>query len=124
MNTNERPGYYMNIPAEVWDSEISAKAMILFGHISVLMNKKKYCFASNKYFSDVMKCSARTIDRCLTELEEPGFITRKLVFRDNSKEVEIRKIYVNVGFVSNRSIDKNDNRSIDKNVKRPIDKNV
>lgn len=35
--------YYMNIPAEVWDSELTAKAMILYGHISVLSNKKKYC---------------------------------------------------------------------------------
>ena len=124
MKTNERPGYYMNIPAEVWDSEISAKAMILYGHISVLVNKKKYCFANNKYFSDVMKCSARTIDRCLLELEEPGFITIKLIFRENSKEVEIRKIYINVGFTTGRSLDKNVNRSLDKNDNRSIDKNV
>lgn len=125
MYTKERPGYYMNIPAEVWDSEISAKAMILYGHISVLVNKKKYCFAGNKYFEDVMKCSAMTINRCLIELEENKFITRKLIFKENSKEVEVRKIYINVGITSGEaSHTENDNRPHTKNGKRSHTKYV
>jgi hypothetical protein len=91
----------MVIPAEVWNAEISAKAMILYGHITVLANKEKYCFASNAYFEKVMKCSGSTLKRTFLELETKGFITRELTYKEDSKEVDIRKIYLNIGMVKN-----------------------
>jgi hypothetical protein len=91
----------MVIPAEVWNAEISAKAMILYGHISVLANKEKYCFASNSYFEKVMKCSGSTLKRTFLELETKGFIARELTYKEDSKEVDIRKIYLNIGMVKN-----------------------
>ena len=93
--------YYMIIPAEVWDSNISAKAMILFGHIQVLSNKSKFCYANNGYFEKTMKCSASTIKRCLKELDDIGIITRQNIYRDGTKEIEMRKIFVNLGMVKN-----------------------
>jgi len=106
--------YYMNIPAEVWDSEISAKAMILYGHISVLSNKKKYCYATNGYFEKVMKCSVSTITRCLKELEDIQIISRENIYKDNTKHIEMRKIFLNIGIVKNehRPVVKNEHRSI------------
>lgn len=106
--------YYMNIPAEVWDSEITAKAMILYGHISVLSNKKKYCYATNGYFEKVMKCSTSTVTRCLKELEAIGIITRQNIYKEGTKHIEMRKLYLNIGIV------KNDHRPVVKNDHRPV----
>ena len=106
--------YYMNIPAEVWDSNITAKAMILYGHISVLSNKKKYCYATNGYFEKVMKCSTSTITRCLKELEDIGIITRQNIYTEGTRNIEMRKIFLNIGII------KNDHRPIVKNEHSPI----
>ena len=106
--------YYMNIPAEVWDGGITAKAMILYGHISVLSNKKKYCYATNGYFEKVMKCSTSTITRCLKELEGIGIVTRQNIYKEDTKHIEMRKIFLNIGIV------KNEHRPVVKNDHRPV----
>lgn len=106
--------YYMNIPSEVWDSEITAKAMILYGHISVLSNKKKYCYATNGYFEKVMKCSTSTITRCLKELEGIGIVSRQNIYKEGTKHIEMRKIFLNIGIV------KNEHRPVVKNDHRPV----
>lgn len=93
--------YYMIIPSEVWDAEISAKAMILYGHISVLANKQKYCFAGNDYFETVMKMSQSTLNRCFKELEDLQLIRREVIYKEGSKEIEQRKIFLNIGIIKN-----------------------
>jgi hypothetical protein len=92
----EKQSYYMVIPAEVWESNLTAKAMILYGHISVLANNKKYCWASNDYFVKAMKMPQRTLLRCFTELEESGFIFRQLIYVPGTTQVQERRIYLNV----------------------------
>jgi hypothetical protein len=106
--------YYMVIPAEVWDAEITAKAMILYGHIQVLANKKKYCYANNSYFAGVMKTSGSTIGRAMKELEDNNLIYRELVYKEGSKEVEERKIFLTIGIFTR------DNRPIVNREHSPI----
>jgi DNA-binding Lrp family transcriptional regulator len=91
--------------------------MILFGHIQVLSNKNKYCYANNGYFEKIMKISGSTVKRCLKELEDIGIITRENIYKKDSKEIEMRKIFVNLGMVKNdlRSSVKNDLTSSVKN---------
>ena len=93
---SEKQSYYMVIPAEVWESNLTAKAMILYGHISVLANKEKYCWANNQYFTKAMKISEATVCRCLHELEVEGFILRDLIYVPGTKQVKERRIYLNV----------------------------
>ncbi len=100
--------YYMVIPAPVWNAEITAKAMILYGHVSVLAKKEGYCFANNKYFEKVMKMSSSTVQRCFVELESNGLIKRELIYKEGSKEVDTRKIYI----FEHSSIIKSDNRPV------------
>ena len=106
--------YWFVIPSEVWDAEITARAMILYGHISVLANKNKYCYASNAYFEKVMKSSSSSIGRSMKELEEAGLISREMVYKEGSKSIDERKIYLNIGIV------KTDDRPIVKNGDSPI----
>lgn len=98
---SKHQSYYMVIPSEIWDANITAKAMILYGHITVLSNKKKYCYATNNYFEEVMKCSSSVIKRAIKELEDNQFITREFVYKEDSMEIEERKIYLNTGLVKN-----------------------
>lgn len=102
--------YYMVIPAPIWSAEITAKAMILYGHVSVLAKKEGYCFADNKYFEKVMKISTSTVQRCFQELESKNLISRELIYKENSKEVETRKIYI----FEHTPIIKNEHRPIPK----------
>jgi len=98
----DKPNYFAIIPAPVlFDTKLSAVDKILFAHIITLTKKDGFCYASNKYFENVMDCSASTIKRALLSLESNGFITRELHYREGTKEVENRYIYVNLGIVKN-----------------------
>lgn len=110
--------YYMNIPATVWDSELKANAKLCYGHITVLANKKGFAFANNAYFARVLNVSKTTASRYISELESLGVIKTQLVYKENSKEVETRKI-----FISSMGIDLNDRGPIDQNDGRPTDQN-
>jgi ribosomal protein L17 len=92
-----KESYYMNIPAPVWDSGMNAKAILMYGHVTVLANKKGYCYASNAYFEKVLNVSDTTVGRYLNQLESKGFISRKLIYKEESKEVAERRIYMNTG---------------------------
>jgi len=89
-----KEAYYMVIPAKVWDTEISAGSVLTYGHISVLANKKGFCYASNSYFMKKLKCSVSTIKRYMNELEDLGLITRSVTYAKDSKEIEERRIYL------------------------------
>jgi hypothetical protein len=112
----QQQSYYMVIPAPVWNAEITAKAMILYGHVSVLAKKEGYCFANNKYFEKVMKMSSSTVQRCFVELESSGLIRRELIYKEGSKEVDTRKIYIfehsSIIKPDHRPIITEDNRSV------------
>ena len=79
-----RPGYYAIIPADVrYDDSIPPNAKLLYGEISALIGKDGYCYASNKYFSDVYGFAPETIARLVSRLEEAGYIRRE--------EAEVRR---------------------------------
>ena len=121
----KQQSYYMVIPSEVWDSEITARAMVLYGHIQTLTNKKKYCYANNSYFERVMRSSSSSIGRCMKELEEGGFITREFVYKEGSNEIEERKIFLTIGIVTgdNRPVvtGDQDNTTSNNNINNNID---
>jgi predicted transcriptional regulator len=101
MEEEKQYSYYMVIPAEVWLSEtLSNNAKLLFGHLQVFSQKEKYCFAGNKRLSKIMKVSENTIIEYLKELDENGFITRQLIYKENSKQVLERRIFINVGIIT------------------------
>lgn len=96
----EEQGYYAVIPAFILNSKISDRSKLLYGHISTLVKKEGYCWASNQFFERIMNCSQSTINRCFLELEKNGFITREVDFKEGKKEIEMRKIYLTTGIVA------------------------
>lgn len=93
MTTNEKPKYFSVTPADVrYDDRLQLGARFLYGEISVLSNQKGYCWAGDSYFSKLYNVDKRTIQRWLMALEECGYITRTVKYKDGSKEIEKRFI--------------------------------
>ena len=89
MNGENKVSYYAIIPASVrYDEELTDKAKLLYGEITALSNKEGYCFATNKYFANLYKCTNRAIQNAISKLQENGYI--HVVIEDNYQ----RKIYL------------------------------
>lgn len=67
---------------------------ILYGAISSLAHKNGYCYAKNAFFEKTFKKSESTIIRAINHLCELGFIERKVIYKDDTKEVLGRYLFV------------------------------
>lgn len=84
----EKKSYYAIIPAKVrYCSELSSGSKLLYGEITALCNEKGYCWASNKYFSDLYEVDERTIRRWISSLESNRFVKVEIIRVD-------RRIYL------------------------------
>ena len=87
----EQSSYYAVIPAFVrYCKDVPDGAKLLYGEITALCNEQGYCWASNKYFSDLYGKSSDTISRWISQLAQAGFI---LTMVDNKKG-NTRKIWL------------------------------
>lgn len=93
---NLNKNYYAIIPANVrYDKNLTPNAKLLYGEITALCNEKGYCWANNSYFSDLYGVSKKTISNWISSLDERGFIKTEMIFKENSKEIRERRIYIN-----------------------------
>ncbi|SCI10599.1 Uncharacterised protein [uncultured Clostridium sp.] len=119
--------YYAIIPANVrYDEDLTPNAKLLYGEITALCNEKGYCWASNDYFAELYKTSNRTVSRWIQQLISKGHITSKLIYREGTKEVKERHLYIGLigGDKNVTTYRQKCHEGIDKNVATPIDKNV
>lgn len=93
--SKDSPNYWAIIPAHVRYSDITPNAKLLYAEITALSNVKGYCFASSNYFAELYKTTTRSIQNWLKELEDKKFIQREVFYKDNSKQIESRHIYIN-----------------------------
>ncbi|MBQ4263233.1 MAG: helix-turn-helix domain-containing protein [Bacilli bacterium] len=85
----EQRNFYAILPAYVrYDNELSSTAKLMYAEITALCNDKGYCWATNKYFSDMFKISDRQVQRTLKNLSNKKYI--KIIIDKNTK----RKIFV------------------------------
>ena len=82
------------IPAEIWlNKELSIQEKVILTEIDSLDNEDG-CFASNKHFMDFMRLKERRIKELIKGLIHKGFITSKIVYKQNSKEIEKRVLKI------------------------------
>lgn len=94
---------YAVITASVlYSTNISARQKLMVAIISNLSNEKGYCWASNSYFSEIMNCDDRTIQRDLSDLEEKNYISR-VVHRNEDGSVSHRALIIVDSQVTNLS---------------------
>ena len=92
---NEHRGYYAIIPAIVrYDNHLNGNAKLLYGELTALANEKGYCWATNQYFANLYNVSKRTIISWLKQLEERNYIKMQIFYKQNSKMVDRRHIYI------------------------------
>lgn len=91
----EKPSYYSIIPASVrYDKTLKANEKILYSEITVLCNKKGYCYASNDYFANLYNVHKNTISVWINNLRNRGYIGTQITYKEDSKEVDKRIIYL------------------------------
>lgn len=62
---------YVEVPMIVLlDEDISSTSKLLMGLITTLTMKEGFCYASNRYLSNLMKVSRRTITSCIASLKK------------------------------------------------------
>lgn len=111
----KKQSYYMVIPATIWDAPIRDKAKLCYGHITVLANKDGFAYANNAYFAKVLGVSKTTASQYISELEKLGVIETELIYKEGTKEVDQRKIYLTS--IGNED---NFNRPIKEKVNGPV----
>lgn len=91
----QQRSYYAIIPANVrYDKDLVPNAKLLYGEITVLCNEKGYCWASNQYFAELYNVSDRTIKNWISKLADKGYIQRSVKYREGTKEIEQRKLFI------------------------------
>lgn len=86
---------YVVLPAFVrFNNDLSAGSRLLYGELVALSSLKGYCFASNGYLAGMYSVAERTISKWIEELEDAKLIKRKLIYKNGTKEVAERQIYV------------------------------
>jgi hypothetical protein len=91
----DKKNYYAIIPSDVrYDNTLKANAKLLYGEITALTNEKGFCWSSNSYFASLYDVSNRTISNWISQLEKRGYITLQMVYKNGTKEIDQRKIYL------------------------------
>ena len=98
--TMENPNYYGILPASVrYDPELCPNAKVLYTEFTALCQKDGYCWATNKYFSDLYRVKQTTISEWVKQLQDREHIhveqhgpKRKIYLREIPKLREKRKV--------------------------------
>lgn len=81
------------IPAEILlNGDLSDKEKIILSMILYLSEETKSCFASNKYIANIVNVTHERVSKIISSLRDKGYISVKLKYKTNSKEIEQRQI--------------------------------
>jgi len=115
---NEEPnGYYVVITTEIlFSKELLDSEKLLLAAISSLQKQTGWCYATNKYLAELTGSSPKTISNRISKLVNLGFLDRKIIYKDNSKEIKARLLAIN--------FNKNTDFDNDKNIPEDEDKSI
>ena len=118
--------YYAVIPATVrYDKDLPFGAKMLYGEITALSNQRGYCFAQNAYFAKLYDLSISTISRWISKLVKKGYLKMEIVFKDGTKAVDERRLYINDTPISSAYTPKQNLQGvISKSAQEPLCKNA
>ena len=93
MSEKEQKAYYAVIPANVrYDKRLKANEKLLYGEITALTNERGYCWAGNKYFSDLYGVTPQAVSKWINGLKYCGYISIEYTYKNGTKEIESRII--------------------------------
>lgn len=89
---------YAVVPIQaITDNRLSSTQVRLLSMIMVLQMKKKYCFASNGYFSKTFELSKTQVSNLIKGLYQAGYISIEYIRGTGTKEIKERRIYLGTG---------------------------
>ncbi|MGL5123265.1 MAG: helix-turn-helix domain-containing protein [Fusobacteriaceae bacterium] len=91
----ETPNYYGILPAKIrYDKSLKPMEKIMYTEITALSNSKGYCHAKNSYFAELYEVHKNTVGIWINNLAKKGYISIKLIYKKNSKEIEERRVFI------------------------------
>jgi hypothetical protein len=86
-----KPNYFGIITADIrYSEELNSTEKLICCEIYSLCNKKGYCWATNKYFSNLYKISKTRVSQIISKLLKLGFIMIEI----ESSKGNFRKIWI------------------------------
>ena len=83
---------YVEVPVVVLlDEDLSTTTKLLMGLITTLSMQEGFCFASNRYLSNLMKVSRRTITSCIASLRKKNYI--RVESEPNTRRIYLVNIF-------------------------------
>ena len=83
---------YVEVPVVVLlDEDLSTTTKLLMGLITTLSMQEGFCFASNRYLSNLMKVSRRTITSCIASLRKKNYI--RVESEPNTRRIYLSNIF-------------------------------
>lgn len=83
---------YVEVPVVVLlDEDLSTTTKLLMGLITTLSMQEGFCFASNRYLSNLMKVSGRTITSCIASLRKKNYI--RVESEPNTRRIYLANIF-------------------------------
>lgn len=83
---------YIQVPMVVLlDEDLSSTTKLLMGLITTLSMKDGYCYASNRYLSNLLKVSKRTISSSITTLRRNNYL--KIDNEDSARKIYLASIF-------------------------------
>lgn len=80
------------IPYEiVTDIKLNDKEKIVYSMI-LYLSKEKECIMSNLYISELLNITKIQASRIINSLKKKGYIKVEMTYKENSKEIALRKI--------------------------------
>ena len=81
------------IPEEILlNEDLSDKEKIILSMILYLSEESKSCFASNKYIANIVNVTHERVSKIISALKDKGYVSVKLKYKKDSKEIEERQI--------------------------------
>ena len=81
------------IPIEILtDKNLSDKEKHIYSLVIFLSQEKQYCFCTNKTIRELLNISVTQVSKLVNSLKDKGYINIEMVYKENSKEVDIRKL--------------------------------
>ena len=81
------------IPIEILtDKNLSDKEKHIYSLVIFLSQEKQYCFCTNKTISELLNISVTQVSKLVNSLKDKGYINIEMVYKENSKEVDIIKL--------------------------------
>ena len=77
------------------DKNLSDKEKYIYSLVVFLSQEKQYCYCTNKTISELFNISVTQVSKLINALKDKGYINIEMQYKENTKQVEIRKISKN-----------------------------